>query len=346
MSKAMLKAGLVAASISVASSAVMAAEGQFYLAPGIQWFNFDNGLGFEHDEGPALGVGYDFTDRLSGEVTAFDLDPVNAQRRKVDIDQYRADVYYRLFEGERRIDPFITSGFGNLNIDGDNDTLWDVGTGVSIKLTDRLSWRTAVRSYRYLGRDFEDGDVGVDSALIFRFGGPRRTPASPAPQAAAAPAAVADSDGDGVPDSRDACSETPRTYAVDDRGCPIQVEEVARLELQVNFDFDRDVVKPEFLPEIRRVADFMSQYPEVIVELEGHTDSTGPEPYNQDLSQRRVNAVRDVLIGQFGISSSRITATGYGEMRPVASNSTAAGRAQNRRVVSVLIKTLQRFETR
>jgi OOP family OmpA-OmpF porin len=157
---------------------------------------------------------------------------------------------------------------------------------------------------------------------------------------------VADADGDGVPDSRDACPDTPRSYAVDDRGCPIPLEEVARIDLKINFDFDRAEVKAEFLPEIRRVADFMTQYPDVIIELEGHTDSTGTEEYNLGLSQRRVNAVRDVLVGQMRMQASRITVRGFGESQPVAANTTAAGRAENRRVVSVAIKTVQRFQPR
>ena len=247
----------------------------------------------------------------------------------------------------------MVGGLGNTKFDGDNDSLLNVGAGFKVNLTERLQWRTAMRRYQYLGRDHEDVDYGFDSALVFYFGGgnqSRTTARTPTPArtpvAAPSEAAPVDSDGDGVPDSRDDCPDTPRNYAVDGRGCPIPVEEVARVELMVNFDFDRSEVKPEYLDEIQEVTDFMEQYPDVVVELEGHTDSVGTEQYNEGLSQRRANAVRQVMLDRFGISAGRVTARGFGEGQPVASNDTAAGRAQNRRVVTVIIKTLQNYRPR
>lgn len=124
------------------------------------------------------------------------------------------------------------------------------------------------------------------------------------------------------------------------------LEEVARIAMTVQFDFDRAVVKPEFMEEIRALADFLKANTDVTAVLEGHTDSVGTEQYNQGLSQRRVNAVRQVLIDQFGIPAARLRAEGFGEARPIASNDTPAGRAQNRRVQSVISATLQRYEQR
>jgi OOP family OmpA-OmpF porin len=157
---------------------------------------------------------------------------------------------------------------------------------------------------------------------------------------------VADADRDGVPDANDLCSDTPRSYAVDKDGCPIAIEEVARVELLVNFDFDRSEVKEQYLPEIERVARFMEQYPDRVVELEGHTDSRGTDAYNLGLSQRRAEAVMAELVGRFGISPSRVSAKGFGESQPIGSNDSAQGRAENRRVITVVIKTLQRYQTR
>jgi OOP family OmpA-OmpF porin len=118
------------------------------------------------------------------------------------------------------------------------------------------------------------------------------------------------------------------------------------VELLVNFDFDKADVKPEFLSEIEDVALFMEQHPDVVVELEGHTDSRGTEAYNLDLSQRRADAVRAELIERFEVASSRVSARGFGESQPVASNDSNAGRASNRRVITVIIKTLQRYQPR
>ena len=83
---------------------------------------------------------------------------------------------------------------------------------------------------------------------------------------------------------------------------------------------------------MQALADFMKQYPQTSTVVEGHTDSVGTDAYNQGLSERRANAVRDVLVNQYGLSPDRVNAAGYGESRPVADNATADGRAINRRV--------------
>ena len=264
----------------------------------------------------------------------------------VDIDHWRFDILYDLGQSSGNVQPFVVGGLGHFNFAGDNDTGFDFGAGIKVDLPGNFEWRTAVRTFTYFNRDTGDRDYGIDTGLVYYFGGTERprpveTVATPQP----APAPV-DSDRDGVPDDRDACPDTPRNYAVDERGCPIPVEEIARVELLVNFDFDRSEVKPEYLSEIEGVADFMSQYPDVIVELEGHTDSVGTDAYNLGLSDRRANAVRQVLIGQFNVQASRISAVGYGESQPVAGNDSSAGRAQNRRVITVIIKTLQNYRPR
>ena len=76
----------------------------------------------------------------------------------------------------------------------------------------------------------------------------------------------------------------------------------------------------------------MKQYPQTTTTVEGHTDAIGSDAYNQGLSERRANAVRDVLVNQHGIESGRFSSVGYGESRPVADNDSDSGRAINRRV--------------
>ncbi|MDT8398467.1 MAG: OmpA family protein [Pseudomonadales bacterium] len=183
--------------------------------------------------------------------------------------------------------------------------------------------------------------------LSYHFGAltPRPRTQTPVSVPTQAPA-VSDADRDGVPDDNDRCPDTPTNYAVDDDGCPIPSEEVARIELDVKFDFDRATVKQAFYPEIGRVAQFLDTYPNTTARLEGHTDSIGTVEYNQGLSERRVNAIRRVLIDEYGITAGRITTQGLGENQPVATNDTAEGRAQNRRVVSVIEAVLIRYETR
>ncbi|TBV16156.1 OmpA family protein [Stutzerimonas kirkiae] len=113
---------------------------------------------------------------------------------------------------------------------------------------------------------------------------------------------------------------------------PEPLAEAVRVELDVKFDFDRAVVKPESQADIRNLADFLKAYPQTSTVLEGHTDSVGTDAYNQRLSERRAKAVRDVLVDQFSIDGSRVDSVGYGESRPVADNATEQGRAINRRV--------------
>jgi outer membrane protein OmpA-like peptidoglycan-associated protein len=99
----------------------------------------------------------------------------------------------------------------------------------------------------------------------------------------------------------------------------------------VTFDTNSTVVRPGLISEINRVAGVLNQYPTTLVRVEGHTDSIGSDAYNMDLSIRRANAVKNLLV-QRGIADSRIDVVGYGKTMPVATNDTEAGRQKNRRV--------------
>lgn len=347
-----MKKSLVSLAIAVSclgATVALADAGQFYIAPGLQKMNYDAEVGLDNDLGYVIGIGYDFTSRLSAEFSVMDLNPETKAKRELDQDLWKIDVLYGLDFDLGRFTPFVVSGLGNSNIDGENDSIWDIGAGLRLPLNERWTWRTSIRNYYALGRDFEDQDFGIDTTLVYRFGGSRKSKASsnePPREGVQEVAEVADADRDGVPDANDLCSDTPRSYAVDKDGCPIAIEEVARVELLVNFDFDRSEVKEQYLPEIESVARFMEQYPDRVVELEGHTDSRGTDAYNLGLSQRRAEAVMAELVGRFGISPSRVSAKGFGESQPIGSNDSAQGRAENRRVITVVIKTLQRYQTR
>jgi len=99
----------------------------------------------------------------------------------------------------------------------------------------------------------------------------------------------------------------------------------------VTFDTNSTVVKPGLLTEIDRVAQVFTQYPDTLIQVEGHTDSVGSENYNLELSYRRANSVRDLLV-QRGVYMNRIETLGFGEIMPVATNDSAEGRQRNRRV--------------
>jgi outer membrane protein OmpA-like peptidoglycan-associated protein len=99
----------------------------------------------------------------------------------------------------------------------------------------------------------------------------------------------------------------------------------------VMFDVNSSSLKPGAYDEINRVANVLSQYPQTSLTISGHTDSTGSEDYNLQLSQRRADAVKNALVGQ-GVSAARMNTIGYGEANPIADNSTEHGRQLNRRV--------------
>jgi outer membrane protein OmpA-like peptidoglycan-associated protein len=98
------------------------------------------------------------------------------------------------------------------------------------------------------------------------------------------------------------------------------------------FDTDSDVIKPESAPVIKQIAKGLETNPNLKLLIEGHTDSVGDAAHNMDLSKRRAEAVRSVLVAQFNVDASRLTATGLGSTKPVDTNDTPQGRAQNRRV--------------
>ena len=104
----------------------------------------------------------------------------------------------------------------------------------------------------------------------------------------------------------------------------------------VFFDVNSATLKPESYPELNRLAEILKRYPGIVVEISGHTDNTGSFKYNMKLSQRRAESVVMYLISQ-GVPSSALVAKGYGPTQPVASNKTAEGRAQNRRVEAKIL---------
>ena len=103
------------------------------------------------------------------------------------------------------------------------------------------------------------------------------------------------------------------------------------LKGDVTFDYDSAILRPGLYSEIDRISNVLIKYPETVIRVEGHTDSTGSENYNMVLSQRRADSVKNLIV-QRGVSLTRIETMPYGESMPIADNSTEAGRSMNRRV--------------
>lgn len=137
-----------------------------------------------------------------------------------------------------------------------------------------------------------------------------------------------DGDRDGVPDSRDRCPRTPPPARVDVNGCEFADE--IRLP-GVNFETASAALLPESFAVLDEAVATLQRYPELGIEVAGHTDSRASDAYNLALSQRRAEAVRAYLLGK-GVRNP-LTAKGYGEAQPIAPEATEEGRRQNRRVV-------------
>jgi OmpA-OmpF porin, OOP family len=249
-----------------------------------------------------------------------------------------------------------------LEAQGYNHAGWDpmatVGAGIQYNLSDRLALRGEIAA-RYdhdnntennlaqaLGYNiprksgFTDGIVSV--GLVYSFGHEAPPPPPPPPAAPPPPpdCHTLDDDHDGVNNCDDRCPDTAAGTVVGPDGCPQKVV----IDLRgVNFKFDRPKpgehnIEPTLqLPTADSVAildqavDALKRYPEIKVELDGHTDSIGTDAYNQKLSERRAQIVYDYLTAH-GIDPSRITAVkGFGESQPIDTNATKEGRARNRR---------------
>ena len=142
-----------------------------------------------------------------------------------------------------------------------------------------------------------------------------------------------DSDGDGVDDSKDKCPDTPAGTKVDAQGCVILFTTArAPLVLKgVTFETGRSALKPESYVVLDEVAGSLNANMDIRIEIAGYTDNTGSARGNVVLSQARADAVRAYLASK-GVMPDRMVSKGYGTASPIATNTTAAGRAQNRRV--------------
>jgi outer membrane protein OmpA-like peptidoglycan-associated protein len=146
-----------------------------------------------------------------------------------------------------------------------------------------------------------------------------------------------DEDNDEIPDDEDKCPTEPETKNGfdDDDGCPdivpAEFSDLAGILEGINFDTNKDIIKRDSKPILDRAVEVLQEYPQVRIEISGHTDSAGSYEHNVDLSQRRAESVKNYLI-EAGVDGARIETRGAGPNEPIATNDTKDGRAQNRRI--------------
>ncbi|WP_345006199.1 OmpA family protein [Snuella lapsa] len=148
-----------------------------------------------------------------------------------------------------------------------------------------------------------------------------------------------DTDGDGVLDKDDKCPDVKGTVA--NNGCPEVTAEVQKTLNEyaktILFDTGKSTIKAQSAAVLKDIISILKEYPTAKFTVEGHTDSTGSDATNQKLSDARANAVKEYLV-ENGINEFRLSALGYGESKPIDTNKTRAGRANNRRVEINLAK--------
>ena len=197
---------------------------------------------------------------------------------------------------------------------------------------------TAIAAGATSGSDSDEAAMAIGAAVGAAIGHfackespppPRATAPKPKPKPKPKPQPK-DSDGDGVIDAKDECPGTPAGVKVNDVGCPEVGEKILSLE-GVNFDTNKATFKSESEGILNNAVTVLSDNASVHVRVEGHTDSRGTDAYNQQLSQKRAEAVAAYLTAG-GIAAERLSAVGYGESAPVAPNDTAENMYKNRRV--------------
>ena len=315
--------------------------------------NLDDGIA-----GLTGRFGKKMNDRWNIELAAQSLDiDGDSDKGGVDFDQFSGSVNALwVFNRGGEFQPYLLGGIGvaDSRFQGsgsDKSPFFDIGAGAIVPL--------ANGKYRLRGevvrRDEDTSGSPVDYILNIGFGVPFGKEPAPVVVAAAVPidsdgdgvtddmdqcpgtpagaivdarGCELDSDGDGVVDRLDECPDTPQGVEVDEVGCPI----IVVIELEgVKFRTNSADLLDGADEVLAAQAATLAANPDLLIEVAGHTDSDGDAGYNQQLSQRRAEAVRDYLVGE-GVAAENITAVGYGESEPVASNDTAAGKAENRRV--------------
>jgi OOP family OmpA-OmpF porin len=260
-------------------------------------------------------------------------------------------VALRHYFGEGSWQPYIMGGVGLSNHRSGVEDGWDpavqVGGGLQYAFNADTKFRAEIFGRHDMDGDSVPGsdnftDFGINLGLTMAFGSAPEAP-PPAPPVAPRPAPVPDcstldDDNDGVNNCDDKCPATPAGTVVGPDGCPQEVV----IDLRgVEFLFDRPKpgqtsvdnagLLPGSIEILEQAVDVLTRYPNIKVEVAGHTDSTGPDAYNQGLSERRAKVVYDYLISK-GIDASRLVGpNGYGETRPIDTNDTREGRQRNRR---------------
>jgi len=289
---------------------------------------------------PVLGLrlGYDFSRNWGIEVAGDYL------TTKSDADLGDATVYGGRLETlyyyvpDQKLVPYFAVGLGGRSLKYDDHSnldrghfLVDWGLGAKYSLSDNLALRADIRHMILINDTIQNLEATL--GISYLIGGTKPAPVveevAPVVEPAPAPAPP-------VVEPTPAPVPMPVVPVPAPTVMEKEIIEEGRATLDIKFKTNKADIQPQYHAELATFGDVMKKHPDLKVIIEGHTDNVGGAAYNQKLSQRRAESVKRYMTEKFGIDASRLKAKGYGLSIPIASNSTAAGKAKNRRVEAVV----------
>lgn len=293
--------------------------------------------------GGGMGIGKILDEHFNVEIRGFHQEFGSQFNALQSLTGGTADLQY--YFSRDTFAPYAVIGAGGMNscvsADCGASVIGEAGLGFTYELHDNFLLRSDVR-YRYTNNlnahlhpgteEFHDMVVNVGFEIPF---GDKPTAATPAPEPVApepvADCSTLDADADGVNDCNDQCAGTISGTQVDAQGCPIRLE-LKGVQFRVN---SAELTIPSRIVLDKVAADLINFPQKNDIEVQGHTSSEASDAYNMRLSQKRSQSVARYLKSK-GVTN-KMYAKGYGESQPIASNNTAEGRSQNRRVELIWI---------
>ena len=351
MKKKLLCCALLAGMSMAQSVMAQNYDDRFYITAGAGVGFFDSDRDVSDDFYTSLGFGKFITPNVSVDAELWHsnpvLNPIGVERNWELLNLSLVGRYHFIREG-RDWNPYLAAGIGGQeHHDGTRTQPPALGFNKS-RVGSNLAANLGVGIQQDLGYASLRGEIGVrfdmdDSnytdgyagvSFLFPIGAEAAPAAEPAPVVVQKTCADLDDDGDGVNNCNDKCPGSEAGQAIGPDGCPVPLT----IDLKgVNFDFDKDTLRPDAVAILDEAIAILGKYPQLRVEVAGHTDAIGSDEYNQGLSERRARTVYDYLTGH-GIDAGRLVGpTGYGESRPIAPNANEdgsdnpEGRARNRR---------------
>lgn len=290
--------------------------------------------GVEDGDGVGLNIGYRISESwgIRAEYVRQDLDSLLVADG-VEGNRVGLDLMYHVDS----LPVYVVGGIKNFTT-GRSASAANLGLGANLFVTDDLA--VFVEANRYQGISKSFADHGIKLGLTYAFGSAPAAAPTAAPEPVVAPV-VGDADQDGVTDDKDQCANTPITDKVDAVGCSIFTEKEVSIALNAQFDNDSSVVKEQYHGDIEKLAAFLKRFPNTDVEIGGHASNVGTPAYNLALSQRRADAIAQILVNKFGIDSSRVKSVGYGITKPKAAGNSKAAHAINRRIEAIVTASVK-----